>query len=184
MALSSLGHTNYGSLRHMSHLHLVEGLPQINPPSGVCEGCVMGKHHRESFPKDNSRWASKPLELIHNDICGPMATSSLGGAKYFLTFIDDFSWFLWVYTIKSKDEVFAKFQEFKNLVEAQCKQKIKCLWFDGGGEYIDNAFCQFLCSHGISWQQIVPYTPQQMVWLSKRIGLSWKWPIVCFTLRT
>lgn len=46
-------HTNYESLRHMSCLRLAEGLPQINPPSGVCEGCVMGKHHRESFPKSN-----------------------------------------------------------------------------------------------------------------------------------
>jgi hypothetical protein len=48
-----------------------------------------------------------------------MATS-LGEAKSFLTFIDVFSRFLGVYTIKSKVEVFSKFQEFRNLVEAQC----------------------------------------------------------------
>jgi hypothetical protein len=46
-----------------------------------------------------------------------MATPSIGGAKYFLTFIDDFSRFLWVYTIKSKDKVFGKFREFKYYVE-------------------------------------------------------------------
>jgi hypothetical protein len=41
----------------------------------------MGKHHQGSFPKDNSRHASKPLKLVHNDIFGPMATYFLARAK-------------------------------------------------------------------------------------------------------
>jgi len=53
------GNTNYGSSRQMSHRYLTEGLPQINPPSGVFEGYVMGKHHQVSFQKDNSRGASR-----------------------------------------------------------------------------------------------------------------------------
>jgi hypothetical protein len=51
---------------------------------------MLGEHHHESFPKDLVRQASHPLELVHSDICGPMTTPSLGGAKYLLTFIDDF----------------------------------------------------------------------------------------------
>ena len=66
-----------------------------------------------------------------------MATNYLSGAKYFnLTFTDYFSIFLWVYTIKSNGEVFGKFMEFKNIVESQSKWKIKCIWDDGGDEYI------------------------------------------------
>lgn len=64
-----------------------------------------------------------------------MATSPLRGAKYFLTFIDDFSLFLWVHTTKSKDEMFVKFREFKNLVDTEYEPKIKCLQSNGGGEY-------------------------------------------------
>jgi hypothetical protein len=58
------------------------------------------------------RRASEPLALIHTNICGSMATSSIGGAKYFLTFINDFFRLsLGIFKIRSKDEVFGKFQE-------------------------------------------------------------------------
>lgn len=43
-----------------------------------CKGCMNGKHHWESFPKDKEMRASQPLELIHREILGP--TNSLGGA--------------------------------------------------------------------------------------------------------
>jgi hypothetical protein len=69
----------------------------------------LGEHHHESFPKSLARQASHPLELVHSDICGPM-TTPLGGAKYLLTFIDDFSHFLWIYTIQSKDEALEEVQ--------------------------------------------------------------------------
>ena len=100
---------------------VAEGLLSINRPSGVCRVCVMSKHHWESFLKDYSRWASKSLELIYSNICVPMTTCQVG-ANYFLTFVDYFYCFLWVYTIKSNDEVFAKSWECKNLVENQCRQ--------------------------------------------------------------
>jgi hypothetical protein len=77
----------------------------------------MGKHHHEYFLKDKARPTYQPLPLIHSDIYRLMATSSIGGAKYFLAFTDDFSHFLSVYIIKSKDEVFGKFMEFKSLME-------------------------------------------------------------------
>jgi hypothetical protein len=46
--------------------------------------------------------ATKPLEIVHSDVCGPMRTTSLGGARYFVTYIDDFSRNVWVYLLKSK----------------------------------------------------------------------------------
>jgi hypothetical protein len=94
----------------------------------------MGNHHSKSFPKDEEY----PFELIHSDIYGAMATSSLEGAMYFLPFIDNYSQILWVYTIKSKDEVYGKFLGFKTLIQAQCKERIMCLRIYGGGEYIAN----------------------------------------------
>jgi len=56
------------------------------------------------------------LELVHTDVCGPMNLSSVGGNKYFLTFIDDFSRKTWIYLLKSKDEVFHRFKIFKAFV--------------------------------------------------------------------
>jgi histone deacetylase 1/2 len=74
------------------------------PPNGVCEGCVLGNIIKSPFLR--TKRASQPLALIRSDICGPMTTHFLKEAKYFLTFIDDFSCFLWIYTIQSKDESF------------------------------------------------------------------------------
>ena len=54
-----------------------------------CEPCTEGKHHQNPFPVDGGKCAEKPLELVHNDVCGKMNGKSFGGAEYFLTFIDD-----------------------------------------------------------------------------------------------
>jgi len=56
-----------------------------------CEACIQGKQARQPFPSDGGTRAAKVLEIVHSDVCGPMKTTSMGGARYFLTFIDDFS---------------------------------------------------------------------------------------------
>jgi len=75
------------------------------------------------------------LDLVHSDVCGPMSVPSMGGYLYITTFIDDFSWKTWIYFLKSKDEVFSKFKEFKAQVENLTNRKIKVLRSDNGGEY-------------------------------------------------
>jgi len=91
----------------------------------VCEACIEAKHQRTFFPKDKTTRASKFLELVHNDVCGPMKTTSRGGARYFVTFIDDFSRKTHIYLLGTKGEVFDKFKEYKALVENQTGMKIK-----------------------------------------------------------
>ena len=82
----------------------MNGLPCIHHPGQLCEACIFGKNHRLPFVKEP--WRVKfPLELIQADVSGPMNISSIGGNKYFLTFIDDFSRKTWIYLLKSKDEV-------------------------------------------------------------------------------
>ena len=63
--------------------------------------------------------------------------------------------------MKYKGEVFAKFVEFKALVENQSEHKIKAFRSDNGGEYTSKAFKRFLQAHGIKRQLSTPYTPQQ-----------------------
>jgi hypothetical protein len=71
------------------------------------------------------------------------------------------SCFWGVYTIKSKDDLFGKFQEFISPVENQSNETIKGLRSNSEGDYICNDFHSFPISQGLSWQRIVPYTPQQ-----------------------
>ena len=54
---------------------------------------------------DQAKVTSTPLELVHSDLCGKMGEKTLGGAEYFLTFLDDKTHFAWVYSLKTKDQV-------------------------------------------------------------------------------
>ena len=81
------------------------------------------------------------------------------GARYFLTFIDDYLRKIWVYVLKAKNEVLARFEEWKTLVERQSKHVVKVLRMDNGREYVSKAFDYFLSKHGIVRQKISPYTP-------------------------
>jgi hypothetical protein len=85
---------------------MVTVLPLFSCRDGFCVGCVLGKHHRDSFEKCASWHASGPLHLVHSDLCGPLSSLSFSGCKYFLTFIDNFSRRTWVYFLKLKSEVF------------------------------------------------------------------------------
>jgi hypothetical protein len=88
---------------------MVVGLPKVFPPEGVCKGCVLGKHHQAPFDSGQAWRAQNLLELVHNDVCS-INLPSLEGARYILTFIDDFSHFTWVFFLKNKNLVFEKFK--------------------------------------------------------------------------
>jgi hypothetical protein len=66
---------------------------------------------------DTDRRKRDILELVHTDLCGPMQTRSLGGAYYFLLFIDDYTRFTWVYFLRKKSDTFEYFKEFRSMVE-------------------------------------------------------------------
>ena len=78
-----------------------------------------------------------------------MSTRALSGAKYFVPFIDDYSRKTWIYFLKTKDEVFNRFKEFKALVENLTGKWIKLLRSDNGGEYIDKDFTGLCATEGI-----------------------------------
>ena len=90
-----------------------------------------------------------------------MGTKSLSGGEYFLTFIDDKTRYVWVYTLKTKDEVFQKFVEWKALVEKFTSKRLKALRSDNGGEYLSSEFKDYPSREGIRHELTVPKTPQQ-----------------------
>jgi hypothetical protein len=127
---------------------MVNGLPYINNDDEVCEGCIFGKQHRESY--SNRTWKDREhLALVHSYLCAPMETISFGKARYFLTFIDDFSRKTWVYFLQEKYEVFSHFLDFKVLVENQSGFKIVTLRKYNGGEYRSNEFLNYCRKNGI-----------------------------------
>ena len=157
------GHLGYDSLRLPKDKSMVDGF-EFNPKEVLnadCEGCAMGKLHRLPFPKKSHHKSSQLLELIHTDVCGPMSVESIGGSRYFVSFIDDFSRYTTVYMIKKKSEVLNRFKEFISLVENFTEHRVKILRSDNGGEYESKEFAEYCKSRRIRRETSVPYTPQQ-----------------------
>jgi hypothetical protein len=162
-----LGHLHVNGMSMLMNKQMVIDYPVLshstsnNHNINHCLGCINGKQHRTAMPHVATHRSTKPLQLIHSDICGPMQNLSLGGARYFITFIDDYTRYTTVYTMKHKNEALHHFTTFKLLVENQHQPlTIKSFRSDGGGEYISQAFTSYLREHGIQRQQTPPYTPE------------------------
>ena len=137
---SHFGHINFHSLKEMSKRKLVEGLPQINAPDHICRSCMAGKQHRNPFPQASHFRATRPLELVYMDICGPIMPSTLGGSRHFLLIVDDFSRLMWVSMLKLKSDALREFQRFKALAEVEKGTRIQCLRSNRGGEFTSAEF--------------------------------------------
>ena len=101
------------------------------------------------------------MELIHSDVFGPVKQTSISGMRYMVTFIDDYSRYVWVFFMKEKSETFSKFQEFKTTVEGELGMKIHCLRSKTGGEYTSDKFDRYMHECGIRHQFTCANTPQQ-----------------------
>jgi len=121
---------------------------------------VKSKQSRLPFVSDAPKRASEALQVVHSDICGPFEVPSLGDSKYFITFVDEFTKMIWLYTIKLKSEALDIFRKFKVLVEKESEKSIKVLRTYGGGEYTSKEFEAFRTSHGVVHEVTAPYTPQ------------------------
>ena len=99
-----------------------------------------------------------PLELIFSDVWGP-APTSVGRNNYYVSFIDDFSKFTWLYLLRKKSDVFQKFRDFQQHVERLFNKKILAMQSDWGGEY--QKLNSFFDKIGISHHVSCPYAHQQ-----------------------
>jgi Reverse transcriptase (RNA-dependent DNA polymerase)/Integrase core domain len=145
----------------MSHEGLVEGLPFIEHVEQVCEGCLVGKQRRATFPTKTQFRASETLELMHGDICGPILPSTPAGNRYFLLLVDDYSRFMWIALLPSKDKAFTAFKGIKVAVEVEQNKKLKALRTDRGGEFKSVEFEEYCKENGIKRYMTAPYSPQQ-----------------------
>lgn len=154
-----MGHLNFNSLKKMSDNtdHVTFSAKSENL---TCVTCKEGKQTRLPFRSEGNK-AKGLLQLVHSDICGPMETQTPGGAKYFITFLDDFSKKIYVYFLRNKSDALEKFKEFRNEVENQLNTHIKILRTDNGLEYVNKNFSDYLKSAGIIHQTTTPYSPEQ-----------------------
>ena len=122
-----LHHIGADGLTHLINKGLVDGLHlnSLDPLDPICEPCIHGKQHRDPFPKHSETRSDKLLGLIHSDIHGPLPVRTHSGYRYWMTFVDDKSRYLTIFALKSKDQAFDAFKQFKALAENQTGCTIK-----------------------------------------------------------
>ena len=169
-----LGHLNPQAIQLLHDKRMAHGIdmPTQGSPDDVkqCVGCAIGKALRLPFPAQASSRATRPLQLVHSDICGPIEVvhelvnnKQLVNKWYILTFVDDYSRWLWIAIItdKSGKTVMSQFIKFKVWAERYTGFDITALRTDGGGEYVNDDFQTYLQTMGIERNITTAYTPQQ-----------------------
>lgn len=114
--------------------------------------------HRLHFPATVTK-TRNALEILHTDLWGPASVLSFHGYRYYVSFVDDFIRFTWIFPLRTKDETLAVFKIFKLQVEKQLDRYIKCIQSDWGGEY--RSFVNFLHEEGIQFRHSCPYAHNQ-----------------------
>ena len=134
----------------------------------VCVDCIKGKQTKHT--KKGATRSTQLLEIIHSDICGPFDVSSFNKERYFITFIDVFSRYGYVYLLHEKSQPVNALEVYINEVERQLDRKVKIVRSDRGDEYYGKydesgqhpgPFAKFFERRGICAQYTMPGTPQQ-----------------------
>lgn len=139
--------------------NMVYGLPQIEDKDNICEGCVMGKHYRNSFPKGGSWRAKRKLELVHADVYGRWGLIRLliiGTLFFSLMIIREWLGFI-LWNISKKCLVSLK------ILKVMLKSEVVVIFLRGdrGKKYTSREFNKFYEEEGVERQLTVSYTPQQ-----------------------
>jgi transposase InsO family protein len=165
-----LGHLHSAGMKQLLSDKMADGLvissdgPQ--PDLSMCRGCIQGKSHRAPFPSASEHRATQLLELVHSDVAGPFSERTFNGFRFFVTFIDDFTRYVAVYLMHTKDDVLPCFKEWKGFAEKETGQRIGTLRCDGGGEYgiaqyRTGEFNAFRKEHSIKLHHSAADSPQQ-----------------------
>lgn len=153
-----LGHIGLSGLKKL--VKISAGLSMNSFDMDLCEACALSKGSRKPFQKSNNPSTDK-LEIIAGDLLGPLEVKSIGGARYILVLVDNYSKYNWVIMLKQKSDAFQAFKHFKSRVENETGRRIKVFRSDNGGEFTSKQFESFLKVEGILHQKTVPYTPEQ-----------------------
>lgn len=162
-------HINMKNIQELCRKDLVRGLDNVNIPDAHCHNCSISKTTKAPCKRLGDRQTKSVLELIHSDLCGPMPMKSIGGARYILTFTDDYTRKVTVYCLKSKDEVVEYVRKYIARVERETDKKIKRFRSDNGLEYCNKTLKRMFDEMGIKHERTNVDTPQ-MNGIAERIN--------------
>jgi len=119
------------------------------------------KQTKSSHPKVNVIAKSCPLELLHVDLMGPTRMESLGGKRYIMVVVDDFSRYSWVEFLREKSKACEKMEKLCKRLQNEKGVPIIKIRSDHGKKFENVNFEAFCNEYGINKEFLAPKTPQQ-----------------------
>ena len=162
----SLGHNNKRDVQKLSKLVQRMNSQNSSFSESFCDICAANKLNRKPPSSTMALQKSSKLELVSSDVRGPIKTTSLGGHRYVVSFIDSYSRFACASLIKHKSEVLEKFRQFctdEGILKTFSSSTLRS---DGGGEYDNKLFDEFCFAQGIKREMTASYSPHRKVLLN------------------
>ncbi|GKC64191.1 retrovirus-related pol polyprotein from transposon TNT 1-94 [Tanacetum coccineum] len=157
-----LSHLNFGAINHLARHGLVRGLPKLKfEKDHLCSACAMDKSKKKPYTPKSEDTNQEKLYLLHMDVCGPMRVASINGKKYILVIVDDYSRFIWVKFLRSKDEAPDFIIKFLKMIQVRLKVIVRRIRTDNGTEFVNQNLCEYYEKVGISHETFVAHSPQQ-----------------------
>jgi transposase InsO family protein len=157
-----LAHVGMKNLHKLLKGEHILGLTNVHfEKDRICSACQAGKQVGVHHPHKNIMMTDRPLELLHMDLFGPIAYISIGGSKYCLVIVDDYSCFTWVFFLQEKSQTQETLKRFLRRAQNEFGLKIKRIRSDNGMEFKNSQIEGFLKEEGIKHEFSYPYTPQQ-----------------------
>ena len=156
-----LGHASHKQLEKISKCDVVIGLPKFEKiEKCICGPCQMGKQVKSKHPSITKVQTSRPLELLHIDLMGPARVQSLGGKKYILVVVDDFTRYTWVLLLRDKAEAPEKVIHLCKKLHVEKGTVIDKIRSDHGREFENTKLASFCNDQGTHKESSSPKTPQ------------------------
>jgi transposase InsO family protein len=157
--LTHVGMKNLHKLLKGKH---ILGLTNVHfEKDGICSACQAGKRVGVHHPHKNIMTTERPLELLHKDLFDLISYISIGGSKYCLVIVDDYSRFTWVFFLQEKSQIQETLKRFLIRAQNEFRLRIKKIRSDNGTEFKNSQIEGFLEEEGIKHEFSSPYTPQQ-----------------------
>jgi hypothetical protein len=156
-----LGHLNFIDMLKIASKDIVKDLPKMEKTGkGIRGSCQLGKQTRAVHKNTSGIHTSRNLELLHMDLMGPTRTASLGGRRYILVIVDDFSRYTWAIPLWEKFDAFDAAQHLFKKIQVEQNCQIMRIRSDHGREFKNSKFEEFCLSYGIKQEFSSPITLQ------------------------
>ena len=168
MSPGELWHARFGHVGDMCMKETSDKYPMFNIPkkhvtnpqiqAGTCECCARCKATVTRKVKSSYHRATRYLERVHMDVCGPLQMKTYDGCQYFTVFIDEYTGYRWVYIHKDRTTSVENLRRFLLDATKGTDLRVECLRVDQAGEHLSKAYRDELVKNSVRMECSCSYS--------------------------